>query len=86
MNNPLNPKDKDLSGDFNEELGSPWDPGANGINSTFYVYQITFQGELHDTPVTLALSADGNMTFAAGPVPKRLNRSSPSAPLVAQAG
>ncbi len=86
VNNPFNPTDKNLSGDFNEELGSPWDPSAHGINSTFYVYQITFQGETHDTPILLKWSDDLHCDLARRPVPKRLKRSLPSAPLVARAG
>ncbi len=62
--NPLNPGDLKLTGNFAEELGSAWDPTAHGINGTFYVYQITFQGEVHNTTIGLKMSADGHDDLA----------------------
>jgi hypothetical protein len=39
--------------------GTAWDPAAQGINtSSNFVYEITFQGEVHDTPVDLSVTGN----------------------------
>jgi hypothetical protein len=55
--NPLNTGDPKVTGNFADEIGSPWDPTAQGIDRGSYVYQVTFQGEVHDTFVSLTLAA-----------------------------
>ena len=47
----LNTNPSDLSGELVGLQGTPWDPSTNGISTSFYVYEITFAGELHDTQI-----------------------------------
>ncbi len=45
---------------------NPWDPALWGINTDHYVYEITFQGELHDSPVSLELVPGSNTLKLSG--------------------
>ena len=46
--------------------GTAWDPTTAGIFTNFYVYEITFLGELHDTQIGLKY-VDGTSTLTAAP-------------------
>ena len=69
VNNPLNPNDSNLSGsDFAQILGSWYDPTNTSsvygaLNGQDYIYQITFQGELHDAPVSMAMDPNNPPTL-----------------------
>ncbi|MCG2682221.1 MAG: S1 family peptidase, partial [Planctomycetales bacterium] len=53
------PIDVRLMGEINDRAGTYWDVG--GAGAPWYFYEVTFQGEVHDTPMRLVLMGSSLM-------------------------
>ena len=67
------------AGELAQLVGTAWDPATHGINTNFYVYEITFMGELHDTQIGLSyVAASSTLTGAPGTTSTRQSISFPA--------